>query len=131
MKRLNLSAAAFVTVALAAALTAAAALGGIASSQPNGTTDWIGCIAASGCTQVAHDIDQPTGLAISDDQGDVMVASKASNAVIVLHRDQKDGLLSQFAGPKMCVSDGGSGGACGVGRALMSPSDLLEYNGDI
>jgi 6-phosphogluconolactonase (cycloisomerase 2 family) len=127
MKRFSLSAGALVTAALAAALVAAAAFGGVTSSTPiYGQLDWLECIGASGCAATANVIGEPTGLVIGSEQDYVFAASHASNSVDTFTRDRKNGKLKQLAGAQGCVSETGDGGQCFDGRALVGPTDVIN-----
>jgi DNA-binding beta-propeller fold protein YncE len=126
MKRFSFSTGALATVAVAAALVAGAAFGGISGSLPYGQLTWLECIGTGGCAQTANPMDQPTGLVIGSDQGEVFVAAHSSDAVDILTRDRKGGRLTQAPGLRGCVSETGNGGLCVDGRALVGPMGLIN-----
>jgi DNA-binding beta-propeller fold protein YncE len=127
MKRFSLSAGALATAVFAAAIIAGTAFG-ISSATAGGQLTWLECIGASGCAQTANAIDQPTGLVLSHDSGNVFVTSTASNSLDILTRDARKGTLTQRPGALGCVSETGAG-PCFDGRALDGPVAVAEAGG--
>jgi DNA-binding beta-propeller fold protein YncE len=62
-------------------------------------------------------------MVVSPGGANVYVASRDSDAIAILDRSG-DGTLSQPSGKAGCISDDGTGGACGNGRALDGPGDV-------
>ena len=103
-----------------------------ALSQP---ADATGCItdgATSGCT-TGLALAAPEGMAISGDGASVYVASAASNAVVVLTRDDSTGALSEATDGSGCIVDGGLAGCTtgaqlsGANAVAVSPDDDDVY----
>lgn len=61
---------------------------------------------------------------VSRDGANVYVAASASNAIAVFGRDARTGALRQPAGSAGCVSETGTGGACGDGTGLWGASAI-------
>ena len=87
-------------------------------SQAEGTA---GCIANGGGTEgcaAGRGLAGPVDLAITRDGRSVYTASSTGDAIAILRRNRATGALSQTAGRVGCISQGGGGGRCIVGRAL-------------
>ena len=76
----------------------------------------------------------PVDLAITRDGRGVYAASSISDGVAILRRDRATGTLTQSLSRRGCISQDGSGGRCGPGRALdevwsvaLSPDDRNLY----
>ncbi|HEX8054367.1 MAG TPA: Ig-like domain-containing protein [Thermoleophilaceae bacterium] len=84
-----------------------------------------GCVSetGSGCENGVA-LQNPNGLAISPSGQTVYVASLNSDSVVRLDRNAETGELNQPAAPAGCISEDGTGGACGDGVALDSPDDV-------
>ena len=86
-----------------------------------------GCISQGGSSgQCANGtvLDYSLSMALSPNGKHVYVASYYSSAVAVLTRDRKTGALTQLSGSAGCISEDGSGGQCGNGRALSKPRSV-------
>jgi len=80
-----------------------------------------GCVSETGTKGACRDgkaLDKPAAVAVSPDGKNVYVGSHASTAVAVFRRDTTSGALTQLAGTAGCVSETGTNGACGNGKAL-------------
>ncbi len=80
------------------------------------------CISETGTSGACRDgvaLDGATDLAVSADGLNVYVASATSDAVAVLNRNRSTGELTAKIGSATCVSETGTGGACGNGVALV------------
>ena len=89
--------------------------------QPPGTT---GCVSEDGTGSTCADgraLFAPETVTVSPDGRHVYVASYFSNAVAVFSRDIATGKLVQSSDVTGCVSEDGTGGSCGDGRALVTP----------
>lgn len=92
-----------------------------------------GCISEDGsggeCVDGTH-LTGALGVVIPRDGKNAYVSSNESNAVTIFARDKKTGVLRQLAGADGCISETGSGGACGDGTALVEASSLaITRNG--
>jgi 6-phosphogluconolactonase (cycloisomerase 2 family) len=101
-----------------------------ARDKKTGALTKVNCVSnadsSAGCT-VGVALDDPRDVAVSKDSKNVYVASKGSNAVVVLSVDKKTGSiapLSDGGGTDGCVSADGTGGACATGKALGAPLRL-------
>ena len=65
----------------------------------------------------------PVSIAISPDGENVYVASAGSDALSILSRNRRTGVLTQLPGESGCVSQR-PGGGCVVGRALNEPTSV-------
>jgi len=65
-------------------------------------------------------------MALSPNGKHLYVASYDSSSVAVFARDQRTGALTQLPGPEGCISEGGSGGQCATGRALLKPRSVAD-----
>jgi DNA-binding beta-propeller fold protein YncE len=91
-----------------------------------------GCVAeagAGGCA-VGVALDAPFGLGIGRDGKNVYIAASNSDAVAALARNRSKragpiGVLSQLPATDACVSEGGTAGLCGYGRAMDRPTAVL------
>jgi DNA-binding beta-propeller fold protein YncE len=86
-----------------------------------------GCISQGGSGgQCANGtaLDYSFSMALSPNGKQLYVTSYYSNSVAVLTRDGNTGALTQLAGPEGCISEGGSGGQCASGRALLKPRSV-------
>ena len=84
-----------------------------------GELDPIACVNATGgaCTQAVN-MDEPTGLALSDDQSRVFVATHSSDGMSIFVLDRKTRLMSQYRLDRGgCINETGTGG-CFDGRGL-------------
>ena len=89
--------------------------------QPPGTA---GCVSADGTGGNCADgraLVSPETVTVSPDGRHVYVASYFSHAVTVFSRDIATGKLVQSSDVTGCVSEDGTGGSCGDGRALLTP----------
>jgi DNA-binding beta-propeller fold protein YncE len=97
-----------------------------------------GCIAngggPEGCAP-GRGLAGPVDLAITRDGRNVYAAASIGDAIAILRRDRTTGALSQAPGSAGCISQGGGGGRCRVGRALdevwsvaASPDGRNVYN---
>lgn len=80
-----------------------------------------GCIANGGGDEgcaAGRGLAGPVDLAITRDGRNVYTASSVGDAIAILRRDRTTGVLSQEPGRAGCISQGGGGGRCIVGRAL-------------
>jgi 6-phosphogluconolactonase (cycloisomerase 2 family) len=87
-----------------------------------------GCVSESGLAgacDVGVGLGGATGVAVSADGKHVYVASQTDNAVAAFARNRATGALTQLAGQAACVSEDGTGGACGDGVALNGPSAVV------
>ncbi len=119
MKRLGLSGGVIVVAAITAAMVAGAAYGITKSAVGEGELDPIACVNATGgaCTQAVN-MDEPTGLALSDDQSRVFVATHSSDGMSIFVLDRKTRLMSQYRLDRGgCINETGTGG-CFDGRGL-------------
>ena len=86
-----------------------------------------GCISQGGSSgQCANgrSLDYSLSMALSPNGKHLYVASYDSSSVAVFARDQRTGALTQLPGPEGCISEGGSGGQCATGRALLKPRSV-------
>ena len=86
--------------------------------------DTDACVSHTGTDGACSDgkaLETPGSIAISPDSKFVYVAATGSDSLAVLQRDTTSGALTQLEGTDGCVSDNGTGGACGNGRALVGP----------
>ena len=119
MKRFGLSGGVIVVVALTAAMVASSAYG-ISRTVGEGELDPIACVNATGvgCTPAVN-MDEPTGLALSDDQSRVFVATHSSDGMSIFVLDRKTRLMSQLRLDRGgCINETGTGG-CFDGRGLV------------
>ena len=65
----------------------------------------------------------PVSIAVSSDGRNVYVVSAGSDALSVLARNRRTGVLTQLPGESGCVSQR-AGGGCSVGRALNEPTSV-------
>jgi DNA-binding beta-propeller fold protein YncE len=87
-------------------------------SQLGGTA---GCVSETGTGGACADgkgLSGAVGVAASADGKNVYVASPQSDAVAVFSRNTTTGQLTQLAGTAGCISETGSAGQCGDGKAL-------------
>jgi len=127
VKRIKLSAAVFAAVMLAVPV---GALAYKAATGISGQLNYSGCYsepAADGCS-AARDMNEPVNVALQDDESRVFVASHSSDAIAVFNRDRKTGLLTQYPGPRGCLSQTGDGGTCSDGRALTGVTDVVSHD---
>jgi DNA-binding beta-propeller fold protein YncE len=88
---------------------------GVLTRRPGRT----GCIAARRKACLAgRGMAGPRSAVVSPDGRNVYVASDGGNAIAVLDRDRRTGLLSQRRGRRGCLSETGDGGACTDATAL-------------
>jgi DNA-binding beta-propeller fold protein YncE len=92
-------------------------------SGPEGLTQLEGAEACMARTAVegcatGRGLRGPVELSIAPDGRDLYTASSLGDAVAVLRRNRTTGELRQPRGRKGCISQGGTGGRCIVGRAL-------------
>lgn len=84
-------------------------------------TGLAGCVSEDGTGGTCTDGKALVGVVsvvASRDGKNVYAASEGSDAVAVFARDRKTGALTQLGGIDGCVSEDGSGGICGGGKAL-------------
>jgi DNA-binding beta-propeller fold protein YncE len=89
-----------------------------------------GCIAvagAGGCGQ-AVGLGAPNSVAVSGDGQNVYATSLASDGVVILHRDQTTGALTQLGNGGGCIVNAVTSG-CTTGRALDGP-DVVAISPD-
>jgi DNA-binding beta-propeller fold protein YncE len=87
-----------------------------------------GCVADGGIAGVCaagKALKGPRGIAVSRNGRQVYVASAASDAVAVFARDPGTGKLTQLPGTDGCVSETGTGGQCGDGKALRNAGAVV------
>jgi DNA-binding beta-propeller fold protein YncE len=99
---------------LAAAVAAAA---GELLQKP-GTAGCISETGTGGACQNGRALEDPFGIAASQDGRSVYVASISSTAVAVFDRDPATGALTQKPGTAGCISEDGTGGLCQNGTAV-------------
>jgi len=90
-----------------------------ALTQKAGTA---GCISETGTGGACADgraLDAARSIVVSADGESAYAASQNSNAVVVFDRTAATGALTQKAGAAGCISETGTAGACGDGRALI------------
>jgi DNA-binding beta-propeller fold protein YncE len=85
-----------------------------------------GCISETGADSCVDGtaVEYAQSLVVSPDGRSVYLAAQVGNAVAVFDRDPQSGALQQKAGVAACISDDGTGGACGSGRALVAPVSI-------
>jgi hypothetical protein len=126
VKRFRLSAAALAVAALVAAMVASAAYG-IANDDDTGGLSATSCISDGGgsCADVLG-IDEPLGIALSDDESRMFVAAHSSNGVSVFRRDKETGKLTQLdLGQGGCTNETGANG-CFDGAGLVGPTGVAS-----
>jgi DNA-binding beta-propeller fold protein YncE len=110
-----------------AVLLLAAATAFAVSGQLTQLLGGAGCVSETGTSGACADgraLDQAYSVAVSIDGTSVYVASKSSAAVAAFQRDTTTGALTQLSGTAGCISDGGFGGTCAIGKALSGPSSV-------
>jgi DNA-binding beta-propeller fold protein YncE len=86
------------------------------------------CVSETGTGGTCVDgvaLEAANGVAISPDGRQVYVSAATSNAVAVLDRDVATGALTPKGSPLACISESGTGGACGDGVALANPVGIV------
>ena len=116
---LVLTAALACLIALSAAQSSHAATLGELTQKP-GT---LGCISVDGSGGECGTSPSLAGsgfssVAVSPDGRSLYAADRGSYAIAIFDRDPQNGALTQKPGTAGCISQDGSGGACGDGRAL-------------
>jgi DNA-binding beta-propeller fold protein YncE len=101
-------------------------------SQAQGKAGCVARATAEGCAR-GRALNDPTGVSVSPDGGNVYVTSFVSDAVAAFRRTPESGALVQLAGNAGCISQAGGGG-CAAGRVLdgahavaVSPDGLNLY----
>ncbi len=84
---------------------------GAAGCIANGAAGTEGCAPGRGLAG-------PVDLAVTRDGRNVYVASSVGDAIAILARNRRSGVLNQAPGRAGCISQGGTGGRCIRGRAL-------------
>jgi DNA-binding beta-propeller fold protein YncE len=103
-----------------------------ALSQPAGDTGCLVAAPTANCT-TALALAAPEGLAVGGDGANVYAATAASNAVVVLTRDQSTGALSQAADGSGCIVNAALAGCtqgvwlAGANAVAVSPDDADVY----
>ncbi len=112
--------------ALLAGVLASLVLAGSALASHSALTQKpgaAGCIAEAGTNPACTDgtaLHGSGSVALSPDGDNAYVATQDSDAVTIFDRDPATGGLTQKAGTAGCISETGTLGACGDGRALDS-----------
>lgn len=92
--------------------------------QKAGTAGCISETGTSGRCQDGTALDGVLSVAVSPDGTSVYAASTNSDAVAVFDRNPATGALSQKPGTAACISETGTRGACGDGKALLSAAGV-------